>query len=525
MQYNFARHCMTHGAVIRPLMTDPSASGGFGLCNPSVLDDGGTARIILRNVNFAMWCCDDPHRFTSPYGPLCYMTRTDDRFLRTRNFLCELSDSSLDYKKVDTSRFDWEPQFEMAGHEDMRLVRWDGRLYGTGVQRDWNPTGVGRMQLSELDPETGAELSRVRIKAPGDDSTYCEKNWMPILDMPFHYVKWCDPLVIVKVDPTTGGSEVVLEKPVPTGTYNLSFDGTDIRGSSQVVPWGDNRIALVHRCRLWFNEKGQKSDTDYFTQFVVWDGNWNVVAMSEPFKFAGFGVEFTCGLSFGDGVFRIPFALQDNMAFLLDVSEDVVVDFIFGGNASDGGYSLEGNTLLEFFGNTADSSNCEAMGRLYYGKGHYASAFACFQRACEYDTFRTIDDLYACMWRCGMCLKMLGNMGDCEKSLWLRMIELIPNRSDAYTMLSEYYEGFGMGRDMHTYAKLAYGFFDWRLVDGAHGLLQYAKSLYWTERYFESEVMIDSLVSSGTLSESDQAAAVSFVKMINDNKANRYRVL
>ena len=253
---------------------------------------------------------------------------------------------------------------------------------------------------------------------------------MPIADMPFHYVKGGHPLVIVKVDPTTGDSEVVLQKPVPEDTENLFFDGTDIRGSSQVVPWGDNRVALVHRCRLWFNEKGQKSDTDYFTQFIVWDKDWNVVAISEPFKFASFGVEFTCGLLYSDGVFRIPFALQDNMAFLLDVSQATVSEFIFGCKVGDGEYRLDGSPLLEFFGDTTDSYRCEAMGRMYYDEGHYASAFVCFQRACEYDRFRTSGELYDCMWRCGMCLKMLGGMGDCEKSLWLRMVGICRTTGD-----------------------------------------------------------------------------------------------
>ena len=529
MYYNiFTKYCISHGATITPLTTESGVSSHLGLCNPSVLDDNGTLRLIIRNVNFALWCCDNPYRFTSPYGPLCYMTKTYDKFLRTRNFLCAMNSNSLSYKMIDTSEHDYEPVFEMVGHEDMRLVRWDGKLYGTGVQRDYDEKGVGRMHLSELDPETGRELSRLRIKAPGDDNTYCEKNWMPVLDMPYNYVKWCNPFVLVSVDPSTGDSRVVLEKQVDQDMENLYFDQTDIRGSSQVVRWGDYRVAMVHRCRLWFNEKGQKSDTDYFTQFIVWDMDWNVVRISTPFKFAQFGIEFTNGLSFVDGKFIIPFALQDNMCFMMSVDGDVVRKFIFGEDYSLGDFRLEGSPFIEFFNDTSDSYRCEALGRVYYQDGHYASSFVCFQRACEYNTFRTRDELYECMYMCGMSLAKIGNMDEYEKSLWLRMVDLDPLRSEGYLMLSLYYAWRGQLRDAYTFARLAYmkgsyGFKDadtWRI----NGMIQYAKATYWTENYRESEEMARQILADG-VSEYQEHEITRFLDEINANKEKRYRLL
>lgn len=521
----FVKYCMSHGAVLTPLETDSLASGHLGLCNPSVLSDGDRTRLIIRNVNFALWCNDDPYRMNSPHGPLCYMTRKDDWFLRTRNFLCELSDDTLAYKLIDTSEHDYEPVFEMAGHEDMRLVRWDGKLYGTGVQRDWDERGVGRMHLSELDESTGKELSRVRIKAPGADDSYCEKNWMPVLDMPFHYVKWCTPLTLVRVDPESGESEVLFEKEVDWNTENIQYDGTDIRGSSQVVEWGDYRVALVHRCRLWYNEKKQKSDTGYFTQFMVWDREWNLVRASEPFKFAEFGIEFTNGLAVRDGKFLIPFALQDNMCFLLSVDEAVVADFMFGRSKVFGGVLLTGCAILDFFNDTKDSQACMAMGNRYLGNGHFASAFVCYCRACEYNTFRTNDELYECLYWCGMSLASIGGMEDYEKSLWLRMIDTDPFRSEGYLMLSRYYGYRGFGIDSHTFAKLAVEKNSYSFMDSVSGELDYAKSLYWTEKYRDAETAVRNLLASGRLGDRDKASAEDFLLMVGEDKKNRYRVL
>lgn len=53
------------------------------------------------------------------------------------------------------------------------------------------------MELSLI--SSGAkETERSRIEPP--TKSYCEKNWMPILDMPFHYVKWTSPTEVVKVN-------------------------------------------------------------------------------------------------------------------------------------------------------------------------------------------------------------------------------------------------------------------------------------------------------------------------------------
>ena len=97
------------------------------------------------------------------------------------------------FNKVDTSLFDtYEPMWDFVGLEDARLFRWNDKLYMSGVRRDTTTNGQGRMELSEL--EVGVdyvkEISRVRIEAPNNPDSYCEKNWMPITDLPNHYVKW-----------------------------------------------------------------------------------------------------------------------------------------------------------------------------------------------------------------------------------------------------------------------------------------------------------------------------------------------
>ena len=56
------------------------------------------------------------------------------------------------------------------------------------------------------------------------------KNWMPIEDLPYHYVKWSNPAEIVKIDPDNNTCTTV-----HLGTtVNLP---RDVRGGSQVIAW------------------------------------------------------------------------------------------------------------------------------------------------------------------------------------------------------------------------------------------------------------------------------------------------
>jgi len=143
--------------------------------------------------------------------------------------LCQLDPNTLaieQYKKVDTSKLDVTPVWEFIGLEDARVVDWKDKLYLTGVRRDTKTDGEGRMELSTIDAGS-KETERYRIEPP--TKSYCEKNWMPILDMPFHYVKWTNPTEVIKVDPKTGTSKTV---------YIIEQDVTfprDIRGGSQVI--------------------------------------------------------------------------------------------------------------------------------------------------------------------------------------------------------------------------------------------------------------------------------------------------
>jgi hypothetical protein len=145
---------------------------------------------------------------------------------------------------------------------------------------------------------------------------------MPILDMPYHFVKWTNGTNIVKYDIETNTTVSVIEK----GWKDLG--SIDLRGGSQVISMEDYRIALTHETFLHRSKQDRKDGT-YRHRFVVWDKDWNIVKVSRQFSFLEAEIEFAVGMcKYGDD-YLITFGFQDNAAYLLRVNQNFVKEYIF----------------------------------------------------------------------------------------------------------------------------------------------------------------------------------------------------
>lgn len=292
--------------------------------NPSpFVDDDGELLLILRHINYTLYHSENNQRFPSIWGPLSYLHPEKDQRLVTQNFLCRLDKdyNITDYTLIDTTELDVKPIWTFVGMEDARLVKWNGKYYGTGVRRDTTTNGVGRMELQELKIDkkafTAKEVSRVRIEAPIDKDSYCEKNWMPILDRPFQYIKWTSPTEVIKADSKTGKSQQLY---VNEGVKASA----DQRGGSQVLKWGDYYIAITHEVVLFKNYLKQKNGT-YRHRLCVWDEKFNLIGLSpESWSFLDGQIEFVCGAAVVDENLVVGFGFQDNAAFVLEIPQDLV---------------------------------------------------------------------------------------------------------------------------------------------------------------------------------------------------------
>ena len=326
---NLVQKAVSNGGKLAPLVIKEGLSKGTGLMNPSIfIDDDGDILVNLRHVNYSLYHAEKDMRFPSSWGPLAYLHPEKDMNLRTYNYLCRLDKdlNLINYCLVDTTTLDVPPLWEFVGLEDARVVKWDGKYYFIGVRRDTTTNGVGRMEYSEieLDKEnwTAKEISRVRIPTTGDDSSYCEKNWYPIIDKPYHFVKWTSPTEIVKVLPANPPN---IEQVSHKDTFHK---GPDQRGGSQMIPWNDYYLSISHEVDLFNNYLSQKNGI-YRHKLCVWDKDYNLIGLSpENFSFLDAHIEFCAGAAKLEDNLLITFGFSDNAAFALSVPSTVVENMI-----------------------------------------------------------------------------------------------------------------------------------------------------------------------------------------------------
>lgn len=330
---NLGKQIIAEGGDIVPILIPSTGTNGMGMMNPSIVIDGKEILVNLRWVDYSFFHSEKGQKFWSRWGPLTYIHPENDLTLKTINYLCKLDYNTLEvvnHAKIDTSKLDIPPVWEFHGLEDARLVKWDGKLYGIGVRRDVKPNGEGRMQYQEIEYKfeddcipcsKAKEISRNRIQPPIDPNSYCEKNWMPIPDMPHHFVKWTNPTEVVKVnlEDNTSTQFRINEK--------FIHIGRDLRGGSQVIKWGDGWLAITHELEQMEtkHEVSGIKDAKYLSRFVFWDKDWNITKTSEDFLFMDARIEFTTGLAeYNDEFVLATFGWADCSAYTAKIPKKLI---------------------------------------------------------------------------------------------------------------------------------------------------------------------------------------------------------
>ncbi len=328
---NLVEKAVSNGGKLAPIVIPNGLTSGTGLMNPSIfIDDDGDILVNLRHVNYTLYHAENKQRFSSRFGPLSYLHPEKDQRLVTENYLCRLDDNFVmtDYAHVQMQTLH-EPIWEFVGLEDTRVVQWNGEYFLIGVRRDTTDNGVGRMEYTQIDLDktnwTVREIHRKRINAPAPDDSYCEKNWMPVVDRPYTFVKWTLPTELVYSSPFGQDTEQLFVR-------HSIVPPADQRGGSQVIKWGSMYICITHEVNLFKNYLHQK-DAIYRHRVVIWDEQFNFAGMSQPFSFLDARVEFAVGAAKQGDDLLISFGFQDNAAFVLRVPKLVVEDLITEGLA------------------------------------------------------------------------------------------------------------------------------------------------------------------------------------------------
>ena len=69
MEKTLVERALNSNGKITPLVIDNNATGGLGLCNPSIFNDGD-GKIIgnVRNVSYTLQHCERDMKFQTPWG-------------------------------------------------------------------------------------------------------------------------------------------------------------------------------------------------------------------------------------------------------------------------------------------------------------------------------------------------------------------------------------------------------------------------------------------------------------------------
>lgn len=335
---NLCKSALQNGGDVFPLIV--SSKFKTGLLNPSLYLTEDKLLLNIRHVQYALYHSENKQLFQSRWGPLSYLHPENDQTLTTVNYFGEVINGEAVVSQVDTSLLDVKPLWEFVGLEDARVVVWDNNMWMCGVRRDTTTNGQGRMEMSKIVEDGNGgykEVERYRLDTPNSGDSYCEKNWVPVNDKPFHFLKWSNPIEIVKVDLTQKMENGFYKCDQVFLSENKYPFPRDLRGGTNLVNWGEGYLTVSHEVSLFRSELKNK-DAFYYHRLLYLNKDFEVERWSDYFNFMTGHIEFATGLALVEkdnpkiGIKKdevyITFGFQDNSAVLLKTSRDFMENLL-----------------------------------------------------------------------------------------------------------------------------------------------------------------------------------------------------
>ena len=282
------------------------APEGWSATNPSVVRQGDELWAVQRCVNY---------RFDTQYpnGDVRRYATAHGEPIATRNFLLRLGEdfAVLSSAEILPPAALPEPAWPYVhGFEDLRPFLWNGELWCVACVRELNAEGWCQQVLARIarSGDGGRRLSDWRVMRPEGAERH-EKNWMPLAtEDSLRFIYGCDPLQVVD-----GQARLVAEATPP-------IHAKEFRGGSQLVPFDDGWLALVHETLVRDGER------EYKHRFVWFDAAIRLKRVSRPFYFNHYGVEFAAGLAWHPDGRRlvVSYGAEDSESWIATVeAEDV----------------------------------------------------------------------------------------------------------------------------------------------------------------------------------------------------------
>lgn len=209
-----------------------------------------------------------------------------------------------------------------SGLEDVRLVEWNGVLYGIGFRPDVI-AGKVTPQLIEYDDDLSIKRTWFM-----NTNKAMEKNWQPVVDKPFTFMYDPDTSSMVVLDLDNMHESNDTNNPSDINNIDTpDFTGA-ISGSSQLIRLHDgNYLSICHTSHRYMGFDGMPR-WFYNHYFVLYDENMNKIWVSQPFHFVENCMEFCCGICELDGNIHISFSVMDGTSNIITIPYDSLMEVI-----------------------------------------------------------------------------------------------------------------------------------------------------------------------------------------------------
>ena len=253
---------------------------------------------------------------------------------KTTNYIARVSKGweLIEPTRVRIPVFDRRDLRQLTQAEDLRLFHWRDQLWAVAAVHDGRqpPTAI-RQALLQFD-ETGSAV----IEAHVQHSSRHEKNWMPFVDAGrLRLVYSTDPLIVSTVD--------AAHRAVPGAPLTHQSTG-HVRGGSQLVPWWDGWLGIVHQVYkppqhapnynpmlsdFWATPPSHPisgvARTVYIHRFAYFDRAMREVLLGKPWYWKVPGIEFCAGLTLWQDGLVASFGVADREAWLAEIAGDTVM--------------------------------------------------------------------------------------------------------------------------------------------------------------------------------------------------------
>lgn len=256
---------------------------------------------VLRTVNYHI---DSKGSYHYPPSMDYIHTENDWVTIENNKIISQQRIQKADHCKTDFSRVFYQVQ----GLEDARHFIFQNEIYMSCTSFEYGRDPKASMVLCHLHKDT-KEVDRIVSLKYQEEKI--QKNWVPFLYQDkFCFVYSYEPFILLEVDPLNGNCTEIMNK------SNPQYDLSELRGSAPPVWLPDLKQYLIMTHEVVFCETRK-----YIHRFTLWDEDFNLLKISEPFYFNHLFIEFSLSVIYNPETqsLTIPFSHMDNSTQMAEI--------------------------------------------------------------------------------------------------------------------------------------------------------------------------------------------------------------